>query len=114
MTDVKRYSINLSFEEAKLPPFQDVLILGKYSLQGKVGLGKSFELLVPNSFEMIEIDDNNVEAIFVNKRILAKIPKEKVILILAEKVFPFISEGELIKVDFHVTISYSTIEEEIR
>ena len=77
-------------------------------------MGKSFELLVPNSFEMIEIDDNNVEAIFVNKRILAKIPKEKVISILAEKVFPFISEGELIKVDFHVTISYSTIEEEIR
>lgn len=113
MSDSKKYSIKLSFEEAKLPPFQDILVLGKYSLQGKVGLGKSFELLVPNSFEMIEVDYSSVEAIFVNKRILAKMPREKVLGLLTEKVFPFISEGELIKVDFHVAVSYSTIEEDI-
>lgn len=112
MSDSKKYSIKLSFEEAKLPPFQDILILGKYSLQGKVGLGKSFELLVPNSFELIEVDASSVEAIFVNKRILAKMPKEKIIAVLVDKVFPFISEGELIKVDFHVAVSYS-IEEDI-
>lgn len=114
MGNGKKYCIKLNFEEAKLPPFQDILILGKYSLQGKVGLGKSFELLVPNSFEMIEIDESNVEAVFVNKRILAKMPKDKVIAVLSERVFPFISEGELIKVDFHVAVTYAAIEEEIQ
>lgn len=108
-----RYSINLSFEEIKLPPFQDILILGKNSAQGKIGLSKSFELLAPNGFDIIEMNDDKVEAVFVNKRILAKMPRDKIIDILKSKVFQFISEGELLKVDFKVTISYANIEHEM-
>jgi hypothetical protein len=107
-----KYSINLSFEEIKLPPFQDILILGKNSQHGKIGIFKSFELLIPNGFELIEVNSEKVEAVFINKRILTKVPKEKIIQILKEKVFDFISEGELIKVNFRVTVSYSNIEEE--
>jgi len=105
-----KYSINLSFEEIKLPPFQDILILGKNSPHGKIGLCKSFELLVPNGFDIIEINDNKVEAVFINKKILTKISSNKIIDILKSKVFQFISEGELIKVDFKVSISYTNIE----
>jgi hypothetical protein len=107
-----KYSVTLSFEEIKLPPFQEILVLGKNSPHGKIGISKSFELLVPNGFEIIEIEDEKVEALFINKRILAKMPKEKIIKILKEKVFQFVSEGEILKVDFKVTISYSTIEQE--
>lgn len=106
-----KYAINLSFEEIKLPPFQDILILGKNAPQGKIGLSKSFELLVPNGFTVVEVDDERVEAIFVHKRILKKIDQERVLRILEEKVFPFISEGELLRVDFKISISYSAIEE---
>lgn len=106
-----KYSINLSFEEIKLPPFQDILILGKNSHHGKIGILKSFELLVPNGFDIVEVDDEKVEAVFVNRRILAKMPKDKMLEVLRDKVFPFISEGELLKVDFRVSISY-TIEHE--
>jgi hypothetical protein len=113
MSDVKKYTINISFEEAKLPPFRDILVMGRHSLQGKIGLGKSFELMVPNSFEMIELDDEHAEAIFVNKKILVKMPKEKIIAILKDRVFPFVSRGELLKVDFRVAITYSSIEEEL-
>lgn len=105
------YSISLSFEEIQLPPFQDIIVLGKYTPQGKMGLGKSLELLLPNGFQMIEVEDDKVEALLVNRRILAKISAEKIVDILAKKVFPFISEGELLKVDFKVTISYSNIEQ---
>lgn len=105
------YSINLSFEEIKLPPFQEILVVGKNSPQGKIGISKSFELLIPNGFEVIEnIDCDKVEAVFVNKRIVKKMPIEKIIKILSEKVFPFISEGELIRVDFKVKISFNEIE----
>jgi len=100
----------LSFEEIKLPPFQDILVLGKNSPQGKIGLGKSFELLVPNGFDIIEINDGRVEAVFINKKILTKISSDKIIDILKSKVFQFISEGELVKVDFKVSISYTNIE----
>ncbi|HEY9044374.1 MAG TPA: hypothetical protein VIN08_00675 [Ohtaekwangia sp.] len=108
-----KYSINLSFEEIKLPPFRDILVLGKNSQHGKIGILKSFELLIPNGFELVEVNHENVEAVFVNKRILAKMPAERIVMILEDKVFPFVSDSELIKVDFRVTISYTNIEQEL-
>jgi len=108
-----KYSISLNFQEIKLPPFDEILILGKNSPHGKVGISKSFELLLPNGFEIIDIEDEKVEAVFVNKRIMAKLPKEKLVKLLTEKVFPFVSEGELVKVDLKVSLSYSSTDEEI-
>jgi len=109
-----KYSINLSFQEIKLPPFDEILVVGKNSPHGKLGISKSFELLQPNGFEVIDIsDEEKVEAVFVNKRILAKLSKEKLMKILRDKVFPFVTEGELLKVDLRVTISYHSTDEEL-
>lgn len=105
-----KYSININFEEIKLPPFQDILIVGKNCAQGKIGLSKSFELLLPNGFETIDVIDDRVEAIFVNNHILKKIPAEKVLDILSNNVFPYISDGELIRVDFKINISIENLE----
>lgn len=100
-----KYSVNLSFEEIKLPAFQDILVLAKNSPHGVIGISKSFELLAPNDFEFIKIEHDKVEALLINKRILAKISMEKVTDILKEKVFCFISDGEILKVDFKVIAS---------
>lgn len=108
----KKYSVQLSFEEISLPPFEDILILGKKCPQGKIGVFKSFELLVPNEFDAFEIEDANVENVFINKRVLKKMNKDKVISILQEKVFPYISECEILKVDFKLRIFYDSIEGE--
>jgi len=105
----KKYSIQLSFEEIRLPPFEDILILGKKCPQGKIGVYQSFELLVPNEFEVFEINDPIIEAVFINKRVLKKMDKGRILKILKEKVFPFVSESEIIKVNFKLTISYDTI-----
>lgn len=113
MKNVMKYSVNLVFQEIKLPPFDEILILGKNSPHGKVGISKSFELLIPNGFEVVEVEDDRVEAIFVNNRITTKLPREKLIKLLKEKVFPFVSEGELIKVDLKITMTYSSTDEEI-
>jgi len=72
----KTYTINLRFEEIKLPPFQDILVLGKNSIQGKIGLSKSFELMVPNGFDTIDVNNSNIETVFVNKNILTKIERK--------------------------------------
>ncbi len=105
----KKYSIHLSFEEIRLPPFEDILILGKKCPQGKIGVYQSFELLVPNEFKIFEVDDPVVEAVFINNRVLKKMDKDRIIEILEEKVFPFVSESEILKVDFKLTIFYDSI-----
>ncbi|MGB3779029.1 MAG: hypothetical protein WA960_11775 [Tunicatimonas sp.] len=106
------YQISLRFQEIKLPPFDEILVLGSKSEQGKMGVAKTFEHLVPEIFEMIEVPDDAIEAIFVNKRLLKKISKENILDILREKVFPFVSAKEIIKVDLEITVSYETIEKD--
>ncbi|NJO92822.1 MAG: hypothetical protein HC831_30530 [Chloroflexia bacterium] len=105
-----KYQINLSFEEIKLPPFQEILVLGKNSPQGKIGLFQSFNLLLPDNFLAIDVEDEKVEAVFINKRILAKVSENQVIAVLKTRVFPYISEGEVIKVDFKLKVLYDLIE----
>ena len=107
--DIK-YSISLSLKEIQLPPVEDILILGKNTRQGPIGIKKCFNLLVPNNFQMFEIEDDNVEAIFVSKKTLKKMPVDRIIKVLSSKVFPFISEKEIASVRFKVLISYDTIE----
>jgi hypothetical protein len=109
----KRYSIKLSFEEIRLPPFEDALILGKKCPQGKIGVSRSFELLIPNEFEVFEINHDIVEAVFINKRLLKKIDKERIIQILQENVFPYVSAAEIIKVNIDLLVVYNSIEVDI-
>lgn len=111
-TDSRKYKINLGFEEIRLPPFEDVLIIGKKSPHGRVGLSKSFQFLVPNEFEVFEVDDQIIDAVFINKRLLKKIEKEHILSILEDKVFPFVSDGEIIKVDFKIRVYYEGIKGE--
>jgi hypothetical protein len=105
----KRYTIQLSFEEIKLPPFDEILIIGKKCPQGKTGLYKSFEFLVPNEYDVFEVEHDIVEAVYINKRLLTKISKDRIIEILWEKVFPYTSISEIVKVDFKLRITYDSI-----
>jgi len=106
----RKYSIQLAFEEIHMPPLDDILIVGMRSPQGKIGINKSFEILAPNEFEVLEINDGTIEAIFINKRILKKIEKEKIIKVLQDKVFPYVSEDVILKVDLKLKISYDLFE----
>lgn len=108
------YSVNLSFEEIKLPPFEDILVLGKNSPHGKNGIDKSFQLLIPDGFEIIESEHKNIDCVFVNKRIIAKMPADKILSILEKNVFDFVSLREIVKVDFKIKITVSSIEEDVK
>jgi hypothetical protein len=110
------YTVNLDFEVIKLPPVTDILVLGKKVPQGKQGILHSFELILPDTFAMFEINDSEfrqIDAIIVNKTILAKMPMNEIVKILGESVFPYISQGETIKVNFSVHIYQKNITGEI-
>ena len=110
MKNSPKFTVSLTFEGVKLPPFQDILLLGKKCPQGKIGVSKCLNLLAPETFELVEIDDPIVEAILISKHVLKRMPVENVIKILKEKVFPYITPGEIIKIDFSVRVYYDDIE----
>lgn len=74
-----KFTVSLSFEGVKLPPFQDILLLGKRCPHGKSYVSQCLNLLAPETFEMVEIDDPIVEAMLVSKQILRRLPVENII-----------------------------------
>jgi hypothetical protein len=110
MAKIPKFSISLSFEEVKLPPFQDILLLGRKCPHGKVGVSQCLNLLAPEAFEMVEINDPTVEAMLISKRLLKRMPAENIVEILKEKVFPYITPGEVVKIDFNVRIYFDNLE----
>lgn len=107
----KTYGIDISFETLRLPLQHDVLVLAKNASQGKHGLGKSLELLAPGTFLPVdsEMRHEGVEAVYINRRLLSKIPVDHVIHLLQQHVFDHVAEGELVQVDMRVQISVSNL-----
>ena len=105
-TEGMNYSISLGFERAYLPPFRDILVIGKRCSLGANGVSRSLELLVPNGFIMHDIDHPDIAALIINRTILKRIKPEKILEILKKRVFPFMSDEEIIKVDFDIMIRY--------
>ena len=114
-TQKPQYSVNLEFEPIKLPPVRDILVLGRKFPQGKVGVMESFKFIAPDEFEMFDIgeDVENAEAVLINKKILKRIPFENIYDILKENVFPFMSRGEAIRVNFVVKLRFENIRGEL-
>jgi len=110
MKNKAKLSISINFEEIKLPPFQDILILTRKCQHGKIGITKSYNLLAPNEFELVELEDPTVEAILINKKIIKRLPAQEIIKILKDKVFPYLTTTEIVKVDFEVVVIYKDIE----
>ena len=107
-----RYIISLKFQEVRLPPFDEILVLGSKSGQGKMGVAKTFEYMMPDLFEMVEVEEDSIEAVFINRHLIKKISRANILEILRDKVFPYVSEKEIVKVDFEVVVSYDTIEKD--
>ncbi|MBF0179511.1 MAG: hypothetical protein HQM03_05740 [Magnetococcales bacterium] len=108
--DGRGYTVSMEFETISLPPFRDIMVLARKCPVGMIGLSKCMGLMAPDGFEMVEVEHETVEAILVSKQLIKRLSVLKILEILNEKVFPFISHGEIIRIQFHVKIQYDRIE----
>lgn len=104
-----KYDVSIRCESISLPPFEDILVLSHKCPQGKIGVSKCINLLSPDDFEMVLVDHPIVEAIIVSNKIINKMPINRIIDTLAKTVFPLVSQGEIMKVDFKVSISWTNL-----
>jgi len=104
-----KYAVSAKFEEIKLPPFRDILVVAKNCEHGKVALTKSFEMMMPGGFETIDLDHPKIETVYITKSLLLKMPLQNILDLLYKNVFPSIYDGQLIKVDFTIKTSFEDI-----
>ncbi|MEW6429173.1 MAG: hypothetical protein AB1568_14180 [Thermodesulfobacteriota bacterium] len=109
------FDINLRFEAIKLPPVTDILVLGKRYPHGKNGILKAFQYIAPDEFQFVDLPESHqtVEAILVSRRISRRLPIARLVDILEQHVFPFISEEEAVKVDLSIVLHSKNIKGEV-
>lgn len=93
-------NIRLQFQEFRIPPVQDALVLGKKVPIGSDAIRRSLTLLHVSPFEHIELNGENeddvVGDILVRKSVLNKIPRDKLIRLVLDRVKPFTTAEEIL------------------
>lgn len=105
MKQSDRFSLTAKISEFCIPPVQDGLVLGKQSPIGPSALSRALELLVASDVEGIEINDDIVGHIFVRKAIIRRIPREKLITFVLERVKPLMGSKEILHLDLEVMVT---------
>ncbi len=101
----REFRLRVRAREFIIPPVKDALIIGRRSPVGHVAMQRSIALLSPETFESIEISDHpTVGNLLVRRTILLKIPQERLIAFLLERLAPLMADTEILHLDLEVEI----------
>ena len=107
--DTVSVNVRLQFQEFKIPPVHDALVLGKKSPIGSEAVRRSLTLLHVAPFEHIELKGENADAIvgdiLVRNSVLNKIPREKLIRVVIDRVKPFMTAEEILHLHIEAEVS---------
>lgn len=102
-------NIWLQCEELKFPPINDALVLGKTAPITAEAMGRALTLLHVSPFEHVELsgeyEDDVVNDIFVRRNLLHKIPREKLIPFLVQRVKAFMTTDEILHLRIDAEVS---------
>ena len=103
--DHTRYTIKLDFETIKIPPVTDILVSGSDYMHGKFGIFESFKFLAPDEYEFHDYSNNqhpNISLIVINKKLLQKVKKTRILKVLENNVFPYVDKSEAVNINFSI------------
>ncbi len=103
----RKAEINMKLSEFEMPPMQDVLFVGKKAPIGPEAARRMVEVLSPNQYEIIKVEDSIIEAIVIRKSILKMITQEKLIPIILEEGGRVANECSIIKAQIDIILHVS-------
>ncbi len=108
----KRMSVDVMFEAISITPFSDIMLVGSECSRGVEGIARCFDMLNPGDFEFVDLREKNmaIEGMIINKKIYKKISKQKVQEIIEDKVLPYVSPREYVKVDIKAQMMFNLVE----
>jgi hypothetical protein len=100
-----KFLLQARIKEFAIPPITDGLVIGREASIGTVALQKALNLLVPDHFEHVTIDDEIVADVLIKSILLRRLTKDRLIKFLMEQVKPFMSQKDIIHVQLDLEIS---------
>lgn len=99
------FRLRVRAREFIIPPVKDALLIGRRSPVGHVAMQRSLALLSPDAFEALPVADHpSVGTVLVRRAILLKVPRERVVAFLLDRLGPMMADTEILHVDLDVEI----------
>lgn len=109
ITKSRKINLDMEFAVFDFPPCGDILILAKQAPVGPKAAERMLESACPGLFELVEIEDDTVEAFIVKRQLFRMIDKSSLIQIILDEVKCFVSPQSMIRVrcDLKIMVSKS-------
>ncbi|WP_027364887.1 hypothetical protein [Desulfotruncus alcoholivorax] len=101
----KKANLQIHFSEFDLPPMQDLLLIGRRAPIGPEAARRMIEALAPGQYEVILIENSDIEAIAVRTSLFNWMPRDTLIKTILEEGMKFTSTQSLIKAKLEISVS---------
>ena len=99
------YSMSVRVTEFTIPPVSDGLVLGKDSPIGFAAITKALNLLIADHMQSVEIDDDVISHIIVRNGILRRVPQERLVAFVLDRVKPLMGAHEILHLHIKAEVS---------
>ena len=100
-----KFFIQARIKEFAIPPITDGLVIGREASIGTVALQKALNLLIPDHFEHIAIDDKIIADVLIKSILLRRLTKDRLVKFIIEQIKPFMSVRDIVHVQLDLEIS---------
>ncbi len=104
-SNAPKFLVQARIKEFAIPPITDGLVIGREASIGTVALQKALNLLVPDHFEHITIDDEVLADVLIKSILLRRLTKDRLVKFLIDQIKPFMSSQDIIHVQLDLEIS---------
>lgn len=99
-----KFLLQARIKEFAIPPITDALIIGREASIGTNALQKALNLLIPEHFEQLAIDDEIIADVLIKSILLRRLTKERLVTFLIEQIKPFMSAQDILHVQLDLEI----------
>lgn len=96
--------LRMHVREFGIPPIRDGLVLGKTCPVGCVAMRKALTLLSVSPYVHIEFEDDTISDVLVREPLLRKVPQEKLIAFIVDRVKPLMTSDEIMDFDLEAEV----------
>ena len=99
-----KFVLQARIKEFSIPPITDGLVIGKEASIGTVALQKALNLLIPDHFEHLIIDDDIIADVLIKSILLRRLTKDRLVKFIMGQVKPFMSAQDILQVQLDLEI----------
>jgi hypothetical protein len=99
-----KFFLQARIKEFAIPPITDGLVIGREASIGTVALQKALNLLIPDHFEHLIIDDEIIADVLIKSILFRRLTKDRLVKFIMEQIKPFMNTQDILQVQLDLEI----------